>query len=239
MKHLLIDADPLVYRSLTTKDTTTLEDHTNYFDYIMEWIIFELHPFAEKSDYSVFLSGGTNFRKDLYEDYKANRKGEKPKLLPELQQHVKDTWDPIVCHGMEADDGIAIAATQRGFKNVIIASSDKDFKQLPCEIYSTYHWKRETITKAEALRNLWTQVLTGDSVDNIKGAKGVGPKKAYAILKGCHKPADYEQKVRQVFLDISPETGEEDFSKAYTCIRLLRSPKELVIIQDSMKETKE
>lgn len=227
MKHILIDGDPLIYRSCLTTDAATLDEHIEYFESILDYILWDINPFPMDTDYTVFLSGATNYRKQIWPDYKANRSSPKPSFLGSVIEHAAENHPSVMCDGYEADDGISMACHERGFKNVIIVSSDKDFKQLPVELYNTYHWKRETVSRQQATINLWMQVLTGDNVDNIKGAKGIGVKKAQAILKGLRKKDDLEAAVRQTFLDIDPDNGEKDFEKAYTLVKLLSNKKEL------------
>ena len=43
-------------------------------------------------------------------------------------------WNAQVVDGMEADDAIAIKATELDHK-AVICSLDKDFKQVPCPMY--------------------------------------------------------------------------------------------------------
>lgn len=69
---------------------------------------------------------------------------------------------------------------------------DKDINLVPGQ---HYNWEltrlgkvvREArhyfITEEEALRNFYTQLLTGDVTDNIKGVPGIGPKKAEKLLQ--------------------------------------------------------
>ena len=98
--------------------------------------------------------------------------------------------------GVEADDHIAFvtqAATEAGME-VVIASADKDFMQLvaPGVGLLNPNDKTETIWAAEQVRGKtgvepeqigdWLSLL-GDSVDNIPGVPGVGPKTATDLLK--------------------------------------------------------
>jgi DNA polymerase-1 len=97
--------------------------------------------------------------------------------------------------GVEADDYIACAA-RRAVKSgaeVVIASADKDFMQLvsPRIGLLNPHDKTETVWTAEQVRAKtgvnpgqivdWL-ALIGDSVDNIPGVPGVGPKTAAELL---------------------------------------------------------
>jgi DNA polymerase-1 len=98
--------------------------------------------------------------------------------------------------GVEADDYIAFAtqsAVALGWE-VVIASADKDFMQLvgPGVGLLNPNDKSETIWTAEQVRAKtgvlpeqivdWLSLL-GDSVDNIPGVPGVGPKTATELLK--------------------------------------------------------
>ncbi len=98
--------------------------------------------------------------------------------------------------GVEADDYIACVARraeQAGFE-VVIASSDKDFMQLVSARIGLLNPndKSETVWAAEQVRSKtgvepsqivdWLSLL-GDSVDNIPGVPGVGPKTAAGLLQ--------------------------------------------------------
>jgi len=98
--------------------------------------------------------------------------------------------------GVEADDYIAFiaqAAVKAGLE-VVIASADKDFMQLvaPGVGLLNPNDKSETIWTAEQVRAKtgvapeqivdWLSLL-GDSVDNIPGVPGVGPKTATGLLQ--------------------------------------------------------
>ncbi len=98
--------------------------------------------------------------------------------------------------GIEADDYIACltqAAAQAGWE-VVIASADKDFMQLvaPGTGLLNPNDKSETIWTAVQVRAKtgvapeqmvdWLSLL-GDSVDNIPGVPGVGPKTATELLR--------------------------------------------------------
>jgi len=70
-------------------------------------------------------------------------------------------------------------------KNVIVASIDKDYKQVPNLLFYNYHSMHlnlSLIEEAEAVRFFFMQMLMGDSSDNVVGIKGVGDKKADKIL---------------------------------------------------------
>lgn len=239
-KHVLIDGDLLVYRSCSTKDVATAEECCNYFDNIVDRVLWDLQDFPTK-EYTVYLTGSNNFRKAIYPQYKENRKTGDPwfpkwcrdhkefrRTLGTVRDHAVNMFDAVVCNGYEADDGISMEAHKRGYKNVIIASSDKDFNQLPCDIYNLYHWKLQTVSKQEARHNLWHQVLIGDPVDNIKGCPGIGKNKAPKLLAGCKTEDDYKKVVSAVY-----QEKEADMELNYNLVHLLRTHKEYETILEN------
>ena len=139
-------------------------------------------------------------RREALPGYKAQR--------PEMPADLGSQLDEIVgflgaaniasycADGVEADDYIAFitdAAAKSGME-VVIASADKDFMQLvaPGVGLLNPNDKSETIWTAEQVRvktgvepeqiGDWLSLL-GDSVDNIPGVPGVGPKTATELLK--------------------------------------------------------
>jgi len=82
---------------------------------------------------------------------------------------------------MEADDLLAIWNTE---KPGIIVSIDKDLLQVPGLHFNTRNKEYTNVTEDEGSLLLHTQVLMGDSVDNITGLKGIGKVKAAKVMEG-------------------------------------------------------
>ena len=139
-----------------------------------------------------------SFRKDLYEDYKANR----PPAPPDLKQQmvrvreVVEAWgmSPIEAPGFEADDIIATLVAQARDKGlrVVIVSADKDLLQLVGPDVVMYDTMRDKVFGAEETREKLgvepEQVrdllaLMGDSSDNVPGVPSVGQKTAAKLLE--------------------------------------------------------
>ncbi len=145
---------------------------------------------------------GPTFRHELYEPYKANRE-EQPEditvALPWIDKIVRAFRIPVVMlNGFEADDVIgtlAKKAERAGYK-VFMVTPDKDYAQLVSEHVFIYKPSRqgngvEILGKQEVLENWQIQDvdqvrdvlgLQGDSVDNIPGIPGIGPKTAVQLL---------------------------------------------------------
>lgn len=139
--------------------------------------------------FDAFKSEIPNFRKVLYEDYKANRSAMPEELqaqMPYFHQIVGALNIPVKeQEGVEADDVIATMTRQAqalGLK-VCIISADKDLMQLlgdDVRMLDTMREKTYTPTevlerfKVEPERVKYVLALAGDSSDNIPGVPGIG-----------------------------------------------------------------
>ncbi|QDM41263.1 DNA polymerase I [Altererythrobacter sp. TH136] len=148
--------------------------------------------------------GSTSFRNALYDQYKANRPPPPDDLVPQFPL-IRDATRAfsLPCieeDDLEADDLIASyarEATRRGW-DVTIVSSDKDLMQLvgKCaegggciDMLDTMKNQRidipEVVEKFGVPPELVGDVLAlmGDSVDNIPGIFGIGPKTASKLIQ--------------------------------------------------------
>lgn len=128
------------------------------------------------------LSGKVNYRHLIDPTYKGNRDSvERPYYLSKLRQHAVDVWGARVSRTWEADDEVGIRAFEIG-PNAVIASIDKDLKQIPGDhiVLGKGHLH---VTTRGALMRLYCQILAGDSTDNIKGCWQVGYEGAFTYLE--------------------------------------------------------
>jgi DNA polymerase-1 len=140
----------------------------------------------------------STFRNQLYDKYKANRPPPPPELVPQFPL-IRDATRAfsIPCleeDGLEADDIIACyakAALREGWQ-VTIVSSDKDLMQLiepGLDMLDTMNDRRigrdEVIEKFGVPPEQVGEVLAlmGDSVDNVPGVPGIGPKTASKLIQ--------------------------------------------------------
>ena len=159
----------------------------------------------EKPDHLAvaFDKGGSHFRLELFDDYKANR-DETPEAIkiavPFIQEFLKAMHIPIIeKEGFEADDligTIAKKAEKEGF-TVFMVTPDKDFAQLVSENIFMYRPARmgndieiwgvpEVLEKFEIKHPKQVidyLAMMGDAVDNIPGLPGIGEKTAKKLLQ--------------------------------------------------------
>lgn len=166
----------------------------------------------EKPKYiaAIFESKEKTFRHEAFADYKATRLEMPDDLasqLPYIRRLCEAYNVPMISlSGYEADDVIgtlAVKAAEKGLKSVIV-SNDKDMCQLVRDPWivamrqnSQIVKRREPVPPIEWCDEGWVLKkfgvpagklvdllgLMGDSIDNIPGAPGVGPKGAVQIIQ--------------------------------------------------------
>ena len=165
-----------------------------------------------------------NYRNDIYPDYKGTRKETPEDLIPQfpiIREAVEAlNLNYLEMEGYEADDLIATYAARalaEGME-VVVVSGDKDLMQLirpGVEFYDPM--KDKFFTPEDVLEKFGVypdkvvdvQALSGDSIDNVPGVPGIGPKTAaqlineYGSLEGVlqHAGEIKQEKRRQTLLD--------------------------------------
>lgn len=150
---------------------------------------------------AVFDAGRKTFRNDIDPNYKANRGAPPEDLIPQfdlaysLCEHLG-----IHCFkqvGFEADDLMASLAILAWKQNhpVHMVTVDKDLNQLvreePSYIYRVNLFKNQVLNEDLVKSSMGVypkhcidfMALVGDSIDNIPGVRGIGPKKAAKLIE--------------------------------------------------------
>lgn len=173
------------------------------------------------------LQGKGNFRNELAftKSYKGNRKKEKPRWFYELREYMIDKLGFVEINGMEVDDALSIM--QRKMPSTIICSIDKDLLQIPGLHYSLTSEQITEIDKDNSETNLWLQVLTGDTADNIGGIPGIGPKKANKILE--NKNNYLFETLSEYVNKFGEYEGIKRWTESYLLVKLLEYSEEFEI----------
>jgi len=147
---------------------------------------------------AVFDAPGRTFRDDLFEAYKANRPSMPPELASQINlvPQVLQAFgiSTLTVAGVEADDVIATVTKQAAAHGmqVVICSSDKDLMQLVGGRVAMLDTMKNKMLGASDVEEKWgvppslvgdLLALVGDSVDNVPGVPGIGPKTAADLLK--------------------------------------------------------
>ena len=197
---ILIDGSAYIFRAyyalppMSRKDGTPVNAVFGFTNMLVKLI----EDYREEKLIVIFDAARENFRNKIYKKYKANR-GETPEdLIPQfdlIKKCVKAFNIPqLELAGFEADDIIAtytVLATNSKIPSLIV-SSDKDLMQLVnqnVEMLDPIKNKKigiEGVIEKFGVnpeKVVQIQALTGDRVDNIPGAPGIGPKTALELIK--------------------------------------------------------
>jgi 5'-3' exonuclease len=213
----LIDGDVVVYRVGFASDSQTEVQNCINCDLVMKDILNA----TQAESYKVFLSDSlvNNFRYAIDNNYKANRKNApRPRWYDSLRLFLKNEYNAEITLGQEADDALGIEQTRYRYWAMrdkyavkgtmlqkspvsVICSIDKDLLQVPGEHYNITKGERTTVTPIDGIRSFYTQLLVGDTVDNIVGIRGIGPVKAGRLLDGLTEERDLFETVRRAYGD--------------------------------------
>jgi hypothetical protein len=200
MRHLLVDADTILYRvgfsgppspaaacaQLGTYiDTIAIRAYRKYGISVTDTSICFI-------TYFLTISDGVRYRDKFSKTvkYKEHRSSAPtPLYMKEMQDFVIRNLNTNVSYSSqrEADDAVSIVArnyygSSGNSDKYIIAGVDKDLLQIPGGHYNYVKDTAYSQSASQADRWFFYQLLMGDVADNIPGIKGVGPKKAEKIL---------------------------------------------------------
>lgn len=200
-KFVIIDAHSIIFRSYFAFIKNPLKNSRGRNTSGIFGFVNTLEKIKKRlpTDYIIlaFDAPGVTFRDEIFEDYKATR----PPPPPDIPYQIEKAKELSACmgvpqfevEGFEADDILATLAVKlKKHGDVYIATSDKDLLQLIGDnvfVYDAY--RDEIINRAKVSEKygvLPEQIpmylaLTGDTIDNVPGVPGIGPKRAREIIK--------------------------------------------------------
>jgi hypothetical protein len=210
----LIDADILRYEIGFAAEQGWQTEEIPPWWYVEEFLLARIEEICERAggteSYQLYLTGKGNFRDEIAvtKPYKGTRKDNKPWHFNNLTVYMRDVLDAIVVDGIEADDRMTIDHLASEGRT-IICSRDKDLRQVPGMFYSwelgrqaefgpvlihTPGWISLSPDHKKIIGTglpfFYSQLLTGDAVDNIPGLPKCGPVRAFEILSGRDGPPD-------------------------------------------------
>ena len=234
---LLIDGDVLLYR-FGFANQSAVEWEAGV---VSEWetpdlAIASLDEFVAhlqertscaKKEPIVCLSGPskTMFRYTILSSYKHNRKDkEKPRLYQLLKDHILENYNVSKKENLEADDCLGILSTKKPDR-FVVTTIDKDLAQVPGLLFN---WDKDNvpkqITKEEADKYFYKQILSGDPVDGYSGVPGIGVKKADKIIDTLYDEVGGSPSPGEVWETILEVYGKKDLDESYalTMARMAR-----------------
>lgn len=219
--------ESLEYKGLTPEVTphVNLEPVQNALYNVRSMIGTALEDLQTNEDEVVIcLSGPDNFREELatLKPYKGNRDPDhKPRHGPAIKEYMCKHWAWTLSDNEEADDVMGYlqyAAWQEDPFDSVIVTVDKDLDMIPGLHYNPVKRESYFVSEEQANALFWTQLLSGDGVDNIPGIPGVGKvKAAKAMEEAWHWSAAEcfdEEKAYEIALALYVQSyGEEDAYK--------------------------
>ncbi len=199
MRLVLVDGSGFIFRAFHAIPDMTRPDgtHVNAVFGFCNMIARLLKDHTGTHLAVIFDAGRMTFRNRLYDAYKAHRPEPPEELRPQfalIREATRAFGLPCIeLEDWEADDLIAAyakAACAAGFETVIV-SSDKDLMQLLGPGVSMLDPMKNTpigLAEVEAKfgvtpdKVVEVQALIGDSVDNVPGVPGIGPKGAAQLI---------------------------------------------------------
>jgi DNA polymerase-1 len=199
MRLVLVDGSGFIFRAFHAIPDMTRADgvHVNAVFGFCNMITRLMKDHTGTHLAVIFDAGRTTFRNRMYDAYKAHRPEPPPELVPQfalIREATKAFGLPsIELEDWEADDLIAAyakAVVEAGGEAVIV-SSDKDLMQLIRPgVTMLDPMKNVAIGEAEVAAKfgvppdkvIEVQALIGDSVDNVPGVRGIGPKGAAELI---------------------------------------------------------
>lgn len=200
----LVDASPYVFRAFFSLPDSMVSPAGEPVGAVYGFGGFLVRLIAEESPTHLGVafdeSLTTSFRNDFYPDYKAQRDLPPPQLEAQLGacRELAAAFGAVTWADdrYEADDiiGTLCQRLEADGHRVVVVTSDKDLAQLVSERVSLYDFARgERYGPAEVEAKFGVRpeqvadflALAGDSVDNIPGVAGIGPKTAAALLASC------------------------------------------------------
>jgi len=197
---ILIDGSAYIFRAYYALPPMSRSDGTpvNAVFGFTNMLVKLIEDYSREKLVVIFDAARENFRNKIYPAYKANRGDTPEDLIPQfalIKNCVKAFNIPqLELEGYEADDIIATYTNlaQKNHLHSLIISSDKDLMQLVNDkvemldpMKNKHIGVNEVIEKfgVEPEKVVQIQALTGDKVDNIPGAPGIGPKTALELIK--------------------------------------------------------
>jgi len=229
--NVIIDADSISY--LLGWGFKDLEQSVENYSKVIQatdQFVNDIITATNSSAYMGFLGGvHPTFRHMMNNSYKAKRGLTKPdwynKWAGVVNHRLKNYWKFYYVEGIEAEDAVSMIAKHHQYTEVVVAHIDKDLMQIPGLHYNYNTLVASYVSEAEAAKNLFKQVITGDPTDDVPGLVGVGKMGAEKALIAGSTPTDYLMLALNTFTNkLGEREGIMKFTESYAMVKLLDDP---------------
>lgn len=192
---LLVDGNNIAFRYLKS------QQYNNFTESYIDLVKSLAKSYEAKRIICCFDIGKSNFRKQIFENYK-----KREEKTPEEQLHFEEffkclhytmsvlPFEHYKFKGVEADDVITFLTNnlKQHYEHIWIVSSDKDLYQLldsNISIFNLFSRKEITIDslfdehKISPEQFMFSRIIQGDTSDKIDGIEGIGPIRGIDLIK--------------------------------------------------------
>lgn len=225
-KIAIIDADSIIYKICFKYIDSSFDELKRLTDSYIETIVKN----TDSTHFCLCLTVGTNFRykEAKTRPYKGNRsKLEKPPLFDKVKEYMVTDYHASFTYNLyEADDLIFIHGTNLKTHDpecsVIYCTNDKDCLQFEGDFYDYHKGAAFRINEFEANYNFYTQMITGDTTDNIVGIEGLGAVAAKKmLLENVNSSTNAEIVFNEYLKKYGSDEGINRFYESYKLLRLV------------------
>lgn len=223
-KIAVYDGDFLPYYVCNNKKDEPEKTLQECYDLADNFIV-NINDFVEAEYYCGFLTVGKCFRYKVYPEYKANRKyDQKLNYLDKVKEYLITKHNFTYQDGYEADDLVVSFKEQYKDYESIIISPDKDILYSVDIAYNPRKNQFVHNSTEEISKYFWTSMITGDTIDNIKGIPGKGPSFANKLLLNIDDDISLSTIVYEAYIEYFEITkGIEEFYKNFKCLSLVNT----------------
>ena len=235
MSKIIIDADSIFFKVGYNDKASPGALKQSYRKFIKKICT---DNFGTLEDAIVLVKGqdkSKEFRYGILENYKGKRPGLDEGLRDRLNMLYRYSIEWHECPAepaletLETDDMVQIYAHEFWHADIpyVISHIDKDLDTIPGQHHNYNKGEFYEIDVDRARYHFFHQLLTGDTADNIPGIRGIGPKKATALLESTdprswyrtvrsrwHSRADMDASARCLFMG-DPDTFTYDLRELY------------------------
>lgn len=207
-KVLVCDFDTLIYWTLVVKDEFNVQKELTEQDLpelegklneLVLKIFNTVENYFSLEKIYVFIRGKNNYRKNLYEAYKANRP-EKHILTNHLYDYLIKTFNAVPVDGFEAEDACATIGWRLG-KECIIAYCDHDLLEVKDCIMYNYRTNKFFIqSEKDALWEKYKKLNIGENGDNANLTPSYAIKKFEKDFNKDMTIEEYEKQSYETFI---------------------------------------
>lgn len=216
------DADFIPYyvcHNKKNEDEKTLDECIN----LANSLIDNINNHNNADLYCGFITKGKCFRYDINPSYKSNRKYlNLPKYINEVKEHIECVHNFTFKEGYEADDLVLSFERHYSQFKPVLVSPDKDILTAGKNVYNPRLNTFKSNSDEEIKEAFWRSMITGDTIDGIKGIPGKGNVFSTKLFININNEESLRTLVFDEYINHFGEyEGIKEFTKNYLSLKIV------------------